>query len=212
MRGVGSSNAAVLNFFLSSFCFEKLSSSCQEVSWAKRRLNQPLGCFGTGQGLALFAIIRGQLRRQSRTTTTTRTLDFTCPTTFARLFSTQAIPQVQLSQWVEVRKSGMLVRRLQFLRRFQLTATLTRTFCFPQIPKARLVTGRWLVWSTRELEGQHGHHGRCDHRNHRWSVDHQRQHRIQTKIPRTGQILSQSMVSRHTSSSSTTTYGVRTNC
>jgi hypothetical protein len=51
--------------------------------------------------------------------------------------------------------------------------TLTSYF-FPQLPQARLVAGRRLVRTARQLEGQHSDHdGRRD-RNHRNGMDSER--------------------------------------
>lgn len=101
------------------------------------------------------------------------------------------IPKVQLhehtSQWVEE-------ERFRESPRFQWLRGQVLIAFSPQVPKARLVAGRWLVLTTRQLESKHSSHGRRAHRHHRRSLESQRQPGIPRQDARASQILPQPKV------------------
>lgn len=48
-----------------------------------------------------------------------------------------------------------------------------KEFFLSQVPQARLVPGRWLVFAAEELEGEHSGHGRCCRWHNRHVLVHQ---------------------------------------
>lgn len=63
-----------------------------------------------------------------------------------------------------------------------------------QLPQARLVTSRWLVLATQELESQHGRHRLRDHRHHSLRVERQRREGVPNKDARARPILPKQIV------------------
>lgn len=63
-----------------------------------------------------------------------------------------------------------------------------------QVPQARLVAGRWLVHTTRELESEHGHLYRRHHRHHGSGVQAEHGTRSQIQDARARPVLPQSVV------------------
>lgn len=63
-----------------------------------------------------------------------------------------------------------------------------------QVPKARLVARRRLVFATHELEGKHGRHGRCPRRHHSHGLDREREQGVPRQDAAAEQVLPESIV------------------